>query len=173
MLSPYFLCDTKDSINISWGWFSPPTELNGLHQRERETDCMNDQGEGEGSSDFSWALLHLSRYGMGVREQLLDLLCSPASSARHSDQRDGSPGSFSLSRTVLMWQCYRRKQSSEGSFGAPHSNAHQSSLLMEVKPLGCAEPVRCLVLSPVVGNTVNRAGGRRSEKVGIKHLQQM
>jgi len=59
---------------------------------------MNDQSEGEGSSDFSRALLHWSRYGMGVRKQLLDLVCSPASSALHSDQQDRSPGSLSLSR---------------------------------------------------------------------------
>lgn len=75
----------------------------------REIDCVNDQGEGEGSSDFSWALLHLPRGGMGVRKQLLDLLCCPASSAWCSGQRGGSPGSLSLSRTMLMRQCYRRK----------------------------------------------------------------
>lgn len=53
-----------------------------------------------------------------------------------------------------------REQGSKGVFSAPHSNAHQSSLLMEVKALGCAEVGRCLVLTPVVGNTVNGARGR-------------
>lgn len=53
-----------------------------------------------------------------------------------------------------------KEQSSEGGFGAPHSNAQQSSLLMEVNALGCAEAGRCLVLTAVVGNTVNTAGGK-------------
>lgn len=86
---------------------------------ERERGCVNDQGEGEDSSDFCWALLHLSRYGMGVGKQLLDLLRSPTSSTPCTDQRDGSPGSLSLSRTLLMWQGYRRKSRVQRAVSAP------------------------------------------------------
>lgn len=91
----------------------------------------------------------------------------------HRSEGRESRQPFPVQDPIDVARLQEKEQSSEGGFSAPHSNAHPSPLLMEVKALGSAEAGRFAMPTPVIGNTMNRAGGRWSEKVGRKLLQQI